>query len=150
MQRQEQAFRNTDLVPAVAGWLYGTREPTGADTLNACHPEGTLELLHSEQLDLKDQGSVWWYDAARASRAVAELWWDYQLALAADLHRHHSLVPPLDDLPDADLKSEGLPTINRAVKLCSVLKRARVVNRDHLTLGRAFAVANDDVVMLQT
>src|SRR5512147_2374030 len=52
---------------------------------------------------------------------------DDELALAADLHRDHALVPALDDAPLADRKLERCAAVDRTVELRAALKPAGVV-----------------------
>ena len=49
-------------------------------------------------------------------------------SFSADLHSRDSLVPALDDLAPSQMEGEGLPVIERGVKLLSVGCPARVMH----------------------
>src|SRR4030095_13794093 len=84
-------------------------------------------LADPEQLDLEDQRGAGWDDAARAALAVAEIGRDDQLALAADLHRAHALVPTLDHVAPADGEDQRLAPGVRGGELFSVFQPPRGV-----------------------
>ena len=86
----------------------------------------------------------------RAARAVAKRRGDDQRALAADLHRHHALIPALDHLADADRERERLPAVDGAVELLAVRQLAGVVHRDLLALRGRVAAPDDLVGVLQS
>ena len=54
-------------------------------------------LVQAQQFHFKHQGGVGGDHAAGTTGAVAQLGGDGQLALAADLHALHALVPASDD-----------------------------------------------------
>src|SRR5436305_13276360 len=78
-------------------------------------------LLDVEQLDLEREPRVRRDVRAGAARAVAQRRRDDQLALAADLHPHHPLVPPLDDGVAAEDEHERLAALARAVELLAAV-----------------------------
>src|SRR5258706_494681 len=98
-------------------------------------------LLQLEQLDFEQQRGVGRDRATRATRAVAEIGWDQECTLAADLHRRDALVPALDHHAAPDLELERAGAIDRAVELVALLgvlpEPAGVVHDAGLTrLGR--------------
>src|SRR5687767_3100048 len=102
----------------------------------------TSRLSNSQQLDLEDQCCIGRYDAARAARAVAERGRNGQLALAADLHALHALVPALDHAPGAEWKHERIVAVLAGIELRAVGEPAGVVNRDALAGGGSGAGAD--------
>src|SRR6188768_972760 len=86
-------------------------------------------LLHSEQLHLEHQGRVRGNDRRITIGAVGQRRRHPELALAADLHAHHALVPTLDHAALADREGERLAAVARAVELVAVGEPARVVHR---------------------
>src|SRR5207249_7548174 len=85
-----------------------------------------------EQLYLEDQLGVGRDDAAGAARPVTECRRDDELALAADLHAGHALVPALDDHAGAELERERLVAVVAAVELLAVAEPAGVVDLDRV------------------
>src|SRR5439155_26894879 len=81
------------------------------------HCRRTTTLLHVEQLHIEYQGGVGRNRAAGAGRAIAQVGRNRELALAADAHALHALVPALDHLAAAELKLEWLAAIQAAVEL---------------------------------
>src|ERR1700759_1871243 len=72
--------------------------------------------LHFEQLDLEQERGVRRNDAARAARAVAELWRDQQRTRAANFHAGDAFIPTFEDTTRADGERERATTIPRAVE----------------------------------
>ena len=68
-------------------------------------------LSDPEQLDLKHERCVGRNHAAGATCAVAEVGWNRQLALAADAHADHALVPASDDVTGAERKAERFTAV---------------------------------------
>ena len=77
----------------------------------------TPDLLHGQQLHIKNQIRVARDHRRISPVAIAKLRRNPELALAAHLHAGHALVPALDYLPCADRELEGLAAVQRAVKL---------------------------------
>src|SRR5687768_2934544 len=100
--------------------------------------------FHVQKLHVEDERRVGRYLWPRDG-AVAERGRDDELTTAADLHRRHALVPPLDDhaLPQNELV--GLPPVARAVELRPVGERPRVVDDRGLPRLRARPRADDEV-----
>src|SRR6516164_5835489 len=99
------------------------------------HFMGAGRLLHLQQVDVEDQGGVGRdRSPAGTARAVAELRWDDQRALAADLHAGHALVPTGDDLLGAERELEGLTAVERAVEFLALgsilVEPSGVIHRD--------------------
>src|SRR5882672_7717154 len=126
----------------------GVRRNTTAPAARICFLSETL--TNFEQLDFENQRGVGRDHAAGAASAVAELGRDGELALAADLHPGHALVPALDHLAAPQRKLEGLAAVLARVeflaRLACVEEPAGVVHLDVLA-GRGFgALANDEVL----
>src|SRR5580765_7568792 len=85
--------------------------------------------FHLVELDLEHERGVRRDDAARPGCAVTHLGRDRELALAADSHALHPLVPAGDDLAGAETELERLAA-NRAVELGPVAEPTGVVDRD--------------------
>ena len=83
---------------------------------------------HREQLNLKEKGGFGGDQPARAAVPVAELRGDGQLALLADAHPLHALVPALDHLPTAQLEAKWVTAVVRRVELLAVGQSAEVVD----------------------
>src|SRR6185437_2345778 len=84
--------------------------------------------------------------AARAAAAVAEVGRDDQLAAAAHLHPLHALVPPLDDLPDAQTEAQRLAPIPARVELFPRgVRDPDIVHLDGVPGAGDLAVALPDV-----
>src|SRR5260370_32584547 len=81
---------------------------------------GPPVLADAQQLDLERQFGVRRDDAGRAPGAVAQSGRDDELALAADLHAGHALVPALDDPTGAELKGERLAAVEAGGELFPV------------------------------
>src|SRR6185369_1068759 len=77
-------------------------------------------LANLEELDFEQQRGVRRNDPAGAARAVAELGRDGELALAADLHAGHALVPALDDVALAEREHERLAAVLARVELAAL------------------------------
>src|SRR6516225_3709402 len=90
-------------------------------------------LLDLEQFHLEDQGRVRRDHTRIALGAVGQLGWDGELALAADVHCTHTLVPPLDDLSLAEGELKRL-LAHRGVKYLAVSKPAGVINHHRIAL----------------
>src|SRR6478609_8152442 len=78
-------------------------------------------LLHRQQFDVEHQRRVRRDHAAGAARAIAEIGWDDQRALAADLHGRNAFVPTGDHLALADRKFERLVAVYRRVEFLALL-----------------------------
>ena len=48
-------------------------------------------LFPAQQLHIKQQSGIWWYDATSTSLAIAQLWRDDQLPFSPFL-QHHEIV----------------------------------------------------------
>src|SRR5262249_1834546 len=82
-----------------------------------------------EQLDLEHERRVGRDRAREAPRAVAERRRDGELALAADAHALHALVPARDHLARAEAEAERR-VADAGVELLAVGEPARVVHLD--------------------
>src|SRR5579885_1722038 len=100
-----------------------------------------LYSLHVKQLHLEGQLRVG-RDLAHGAVAVGQVRRDDQLALAANLHAGHALVPALDDLAATEPEREGLAAVEAAVELRTVLQRAGVMDDDLVALLGRLAVAD--------
>src|ERR1700722_19012346 len=77
--------------------------------------------LHIEQFHVEDQRRIRRDDTARTARAIAELGWNDQRALAADLHRGHALVPAGNHFALSDRKLQRIVAIDGGVELLALL-----------------------------
>src|SRR5260370_1226042 len=91
-----------------------------------------LVSLDLEQLDNEGEFGIGRDDAAGALFAVSQVGGNDELALAADLHAGHALVPTLDDAIGAELKRKRPAAIDAAVELRAVFERAGVVHNDRV------------------
>src|SRR5262249_37454462 len=108
-------------------------------------------LLCRKHLDFKYQSGVGRNNAAaRTSGPVSKRGGNRKLALPANSHREHALVPSLNHLPEANAELEGLASLVRAVEFSAVFQRSSVVNRDRLAYFQAVACANDLVHVLES
>src|SRR5215510_16301026 len=114
----------------------------------------SASAFDAEQFDLEDQRRVRRDHAADPAGAIAEIGWDDEGALAADLHRGNAFVPAGDDLPSADRKLERLPAVERAVELlalgAALIEPAGVVHDASLAGPRRGAGADLGVDDLQS
>src|SRR4029450_10757778 len=94
----------------------------------------------AEQLDLEDERGAGRDHPAGPALAVPQVSGDDELALAADLHRRHALVPAADHTAPADGELERLTAIERAVELRPVLEPPGVVHADRIAGGRPHAL----------
>jgi hypothetical protein len=88
-------------------------------------------LLNAEQLDVEREITLGW-DWAAPSGAIRKLVWNEQPAFSTNPHADHAAIPPRNHLSRAKLKIEWLATVDRGIKLLSVKKPPRVVDRDPL------------------
>src|ERR1019366_427559 len=105
--------------------------------------------MHIQQLHVKNQRCVW-RDARTTPRSIRQIWWDAQLALAADLHARHPFVPTFDHLTGPEHKFERLPRAHRAVELLSIGEPARVVDLNLLSALRDGTSPDLDVPIFKT
>src|SRR5205814_3896662 len=76
--------------------------------------------LHFEQFDFEDQRGIRRYHTACAARAIAELGWDDEGTLTADLHGGDTFVPTGDDPLSADGELKWPAAVERAVKFLAL------------------------------
>lgn len=72
-------------------------------------------LTHLKQLDIEDQPRVGRDRPASAARAIAQLRWDIQPPLPADLHARDTHIPTIDHLPAAEVEDERLAAIEKRI-----------------------------------
>src|SRR5262249_19565130 len=106
-------------------------------------------LLHTQKLDVKNQGRVGWNHPACSPRAVTELRRNAELPLAADFHAFHALVPSLDHLARAESEFERLAPVQRAVKCLAVSQPPGVMHGYVLARCGRGAGAFHEVPVLQ-
>src|SRR5574341_227802 len=102
-------------------------------------------LSHPEELHFEYQRRVRRNDAARASGSVAHLRRNGELALAADFHPLHALVPALDDLALAEVEDERITAVLAGVEFRAIGEPAGVMHGDFLA-GRGDGAGADDEI----
>ena len=79
-------------------------------------------------------------------RAIAKRRRDDELALAANLHAKHALIPSLDDLSRAEGEAERLVAVHgRSVEHSTVVERPRVKHVHRVAVLRHRPRAHDEV-----
>src|SRR5262249_32072457 len=106
-------------------------------------------LANGDELDVENESCIRGDLRRRASRSVGHLWWNRELAAAADAHTEEALVPSLDDLAFAESELERRAAIARAVELRPAEERARVVDGELVAVGGGSSAPDRDVLDLQ-
>src|SRR3569832_1967024 len=103
------------------------------------------DLVDAQQFHFEHQGGVRRDHAAGTARPVGQFRRDGELALAADLHAGHALVPAGDALAHAELEFEGVVAVDAGVEFLAVGEPAGVVHRHVLAGAGGVAAAGDEV-----
>src|SRR3569623_115473 len=104
------------------------------------------DSVDAQQFHFDHQGGVRRDHAAGTARPVGQFRRDGELALAADLHAGHTLVPARDDLAHAELEIERIVAVDAGVEFLAVGEPASVVHRYVLSGAGGVAAAGDEVV----
>lgn len=107
-------------------------------TLNINNPSHLIvtdpsRLVDLDELGLEDESGVGRNGVTGTAGAVAELGFDGELALLADLHAEEALIPTLDDLTLADSEVQRLATVVARIELLAAGEGAFVVDIDVVT-----------------
>src|SRR5512135_3803692 len=103
------------------------------------------DSVDAQQFHFEHQRGVRRDHAAGTARAVGQVRRDGELALAADLHARHALVPAGDDLAHAELEFEWVVAVDAGVELLAVGEPAGVMHGHVLAGAGGGAVADDEV-----
>jgi hypothetical protein len=67
-----------------------------------------LSADDSNELDLKDEGGIWWNNSTSSLRSIGIVWWAGQDCFLSDLKLWDSLIPSSDDSSSTNLELEWL------------------------------------------
>src|SRR5438034_4399087 len=112
-------------------------------------PNYQIPSLHSQQLHIKNQCGIWRDDSTGPSGSVSQIWWDAQLALAADFHSSDTFVPAFNYLARPQCELKWMSGADGTVELFSVGEPSGVLNLYFLSGGGDRAGADLDVPILQ-